>query len=98
MANKIFHVTVLLLITGSIARSATRRYLIYSEADFEVFAPQGRQVAPMGVKFGTEEGTGSLLRAKFHPHRCIGKGIRPPKLKILLRFNQNVAYKRPQGV
>ena len=40
------------------------------------FAPQGRHVAPMGVKFGTEEGTecpllrtkfGSLLRAKFHP-------------------------------
>jgi len=28
-------------------------------------------VAPMGVKFGTEEGTeGPLLRAKFHPHRC----------------------------
>jgi len=27
--------------------------LIYSEADFEVFSPQGRHVAPMGVKFGT---------------------------------------------
>ena len=30
-------------------------------------------VAPMGVKFGTEErtkGDGSLLRAKFHAHRC----------------------------
>jgi len=30
------------------------------------FAPQGRHVAPMGVKFGTEEGTeGPLLHAKF---------------------------------
>jgi len=29
------------IITGSIARSATRRYLIYSEADFEVFRPTG---------------------------------------------------------
>jgi len=29
------------LFTGSIARSATRRYLIYSEADFEVFRPIG---------------------------------------------------------
>jgi len=28
-------------ITGSIARSATRRYLIYSEADFEGFRPSG---------------------------------------------------------
>jgi len=35
-------------VTGSIARSATRRYLSYSEADFEVFRPQGRHVAPMG--------------------------------------------------
>jgi len=29
------------LITGSIARSAMRRYLIYSKADFEVFGPAG---------------------------------------------------------
>jgi len=29
------------VITGSIARSARRRYLIYSEADFEVFRPAG---------------------------------------------------------
>jgi len=29
------------VITGSIARSATRRYLIYSEADFEGFRPAG---------------------------------------------------------
>ena len=28
------------------------RYLVYSEADFEVFRPQGRHVAPMEVKFG----------------------------------------------
>ena len=53
------------------------------------FAPQGRHVAPMGVKFGT------LLRAKFHPHRCNDKGVGPPKLKFLLRFDRNVEYKRP---
>jgi len=41
--------------TGSITRSATRRYLSYSEADFVgFFAPQGRHLAPMGVKFGME--------------------------------------------
>ena len=28
-------------LAGSIARSARRRYLIYSEADFEVFRPEG---------------------------------------------------------
>jgi len=30
-----------LFVTASIARSATRRYLIHSEADFEVFHPAG---------------------------------------------------------
>jgi len=57
------------------------------------FAPQGRHVAPMGVKFGTEEGTEG---AKFHPHRC-NDGCRPPKLKFLLRFDRNVEYKRLAG-
>jgi len=52
----------------------------------------------MGVKFGKEEETeGSLSRAKFHPHRCNDKGVGPPKLKFLLRFDQNMEYKRPVG-
>ena len=52
----------------------------------------------MGVKFGVEEGTeeGPLLHAKFHPHRCNDEG-RTPNLKFLLRFDQNVEYKRPAG-
>ena len=62
------------------------------------FAPQGRHVASIGVKFGMEEGTvGPLLHAKFHPHRCNDKGVGPPKLKFLLRFDRNVKYKRPAG-
>ena len=73
-------------VTGSIARSESRRYLIYSILRF--FAPQGRHVAPMGVKFG-----------KFHSHRSNDKGIGPQKLKFLLRFHQNVEHKlkRPAG-
>ena len=51
------------------------------------FAPQGRHVASMGVKFGMDEGTD----AKFHPHRCNDKGV------VLLRFDRNVEYKRPAG-
>ena len=79
-------------------RSAKCRYLSYSEVDFEVFRPAGRHVVPMGVKFGVEEGTEDpLLHAKFHPHWCNNKGIVPPKLKFLLRFDQNVEYKRPAG-
>ena len=60
-------------ITGSIARSASRRYLVYSEADFEALHRWG-------------------WNAKFHPHRCNDKGVRPQKLKFLLnaRFSQNL--------
>ena len=54
------------------------------------FTPQGRHVAPMGVKFGMEE--------EFHPHPCNDKRVGPPKLKFLLRFDQNVEYKHPTGV
>jgi len=48
MSQPVSHANVLLqvndiysFILGSIARSASRRYLIYSEADFEVFRPAG---------------------------------------------------------
>ena len=77
--------------TGSIVRSASRRYLVYSEADFEVFRPAGATRCTDRVKIGVEEGTeGPLLHAKFHPHRCYNKGVGPQKLKFLLRFDQNV--------
>jgi len=46
----------------------------------------------MGVKFGKEEGT----EVKFHPKRCKDKGVGPPNLKFLLRFDRNLEYKRPQ--
>jgi len=37
------------------------------------YAPQGRQVSPIGMKFGVEESTeGGLFHAKFHP---IGAGV-----------------------
>ena len=49
----------------------------------------------MGVKFGMEKGP--LLLAKFHPHRSIDKGVGPQKLIFLLRFDQNVEYKRHAG-
>jgi len=49
----------------------------------------------MGVKFGTEK---DLLRAKFDPYWCNDKvRIGPPKLKFLLRLDQNVEYIRPAG-
>jgi len=85
----------ILIFTVSIARSATRRYLSYSEADFEFFfAPQRRHVR---CTDGGEIWHGGGERAKFHPHRCNDRGIGPPKLKFLLRFDRNVEYKCPAG-
>jgi len=70
------------------------RYLIYSEADFEVFRPAGATRCTDGGEIWHE---GPLLHAKFHTHRCNDKGVGPQKLKCLLRFDQNVEYKRPAG-
>ena len=82
-----------LIVTGSIARSASRRYLVYSEADFSGFSPRRGDTLHRwgGVKFGM----GPLLHAKRHPQQCNDKGVGPQKLKFLLRFDQNVEYKRP---
>ena len=71
-------------------------YLIYSEVDFEDFRPAGATRCTNGGEIW-HGGGGPLLRAKFHPHRCNGKGVGPLKLKILLIFGQNVEYKRPAG-
>jgi len=81
--------------TGSIARSASRRYLVYSEADFEVFRPSGATRCTDGGEIWHERSP--LPHAKFHPHRCNDKGVGPQKPKFLLRFDQNVEYKRPAG-
>ena len=70
------------------------RYLVYSESDFEVFRPAGATRCTDGGEIWHGWGDGS---AKFHTHRCNDKGVGPPKLKFLLRFDQNVEYKRPVG-
>jgi len=55
-------------------------YLIYSEADFEVFRPGGATRCTDGGEIW-QGGVGPLaphLHAKFHPHRCNDKGVGPP--------------------
>ena len=80
------------------ARSATRRHLSYSEADFEVSRPAGATRCTDGGEIWHGGGNlRSLFHAKFHSHWCNDKGIGPPILKFLLRFDQNVEYKRPAG-
>ena len=71
-------------ITGSIACSASRQYLINSEVDFEVFAPQGQHAAPMGVKFSMEEGTPHPCQ--ISPRSVQRQGCRTPKTEIFTQI------------
>ena len=60
------------------------RYLVYSEADFEVFCPAGATCC-------TDVGE---IWHGGGDRRCNNNGIGPPKLKFLLRFHRNLEYKR----
>ena len=83
--------TFCFLITGSIARSANLPVFNLLRGRFWGFSPRrGDTLHRWGWNC-------PLLRAKFHPHRCNDKGVGPPKLKFLLRFDRNVEYKRPAG-
>jgi len=77
-------------ITGSIARSANLPvFSLLRDRTLRFFALQGRHVAPMGVKFGSS--------CQISPPSVQRQGCRTPKIEILLRFDQNVEYKRPVG-
>jgi len=60
------------IITGSIAGSARRRYLIYSEADFEVLRPAGATRCYNEGAIWRGGDRRSPPHAKFHPHRFNG--------------------------
>ena len=66
------HTKLVCIITGSIARSASRRYLIYSEADFEVFRPARATRCTDGVKFGMPNFT--PIGATCRP--CVAKNLK----------------------
>ena len=87
----------ILFLPAALRAAQACKYLIYSKADFEVFRPAGATCCTDGGEIwhvgGDREGTeafGPLLHDKFHPHQCNDKGVGPPKLKFLLRFDQNV--------
>ena len=87
-----------LYLPAALSAAQICRYLVYSEADFEVFRPAGATRCTDGGEIWHGGGDRrSLLHAKFHPHRCNDKGVGPPKLKFLLRFDRNLEYKRPAG-
>ena len=70
-------------ITSSICHRQLCRYCFYSGPIIAFFAPQGRHVAPIKVKFGRKERTAKfvLLPAKFDLDRFRGGGLRPQKLE-----------------
>ena len=89
---------IFFLLPAALRAAQIYRYLVYSEADFEVFRPAGGTPCTDGGEIWRGGGTfGPLLHAKFHPHRCNDKGVGPPKLKFLLRFDRNLEYKCPAG-
>ena len=58
-------------------------YLVYSEADFEVFRPAGATRCTDGVKFGTEEGTEV---PNVTPSSVQRQGCRTPKIEIFTQI------------
>jgi len=56
------------LLPAALRAAQACRYLIYSEADFEVFRPEGATRCTDG---------GEIWHAKCHPHRCNDRGAGP---------------------
>ena len=67
-----------LVFTGSIALCASRWYLVYPEADFEVFRPSGATRCTDGVKFGTESPVPNFTPSVQQ------QGCRTPKTEIFI--------------
>jgi len=96
---KIFkYLLTAIIIIGSIARSTSRRYLVYSKADFEVFRPAGVTRCTDGGEIWHRGGDRRFPPpSQISPLSVQRLGYRTPKLKFLLRFDQNVEYKCPTG-
>ena len=64
----------------------TCRYLIYSEADFEVFRPAGATRCTDGGEIWHGGGDFPLLHVKFHPPSVQRQGCRTPKIEIFTQI------------
>ena len=83
------------LLPAALRPAQACRYLIYSEADFEVFRPAGATCCTDGGEIW--RGGGDRSPRQISPPSVQRQGCRTPKLKFLLRFHKNVEYKRPTG-
>jgi len=73
----IFMLWFLLSLPAALRAAQACRYLIYSEADFEVFHPAGATRCTDGVKFGTEE---------ISPPSVQREGCRTSKIEIFTQI------------
>ena len=64
---------------AALRAAQTWRYLVYSEADFEVFRPAGATRYTDGVKFGTEP-------CQISPPSVQRQGCRTPKIEIFTQI------------
>jgi len=101
------HITVVQLLPAALRAAQICRYLVYSEADFEVFRPAGATRCTDGgeiwhILHPNLAWRSPLLRVspppcQISPHRCNDKGVGPQKWKLLLKFDRNLEYKGPAG-
>jgi len=77
----------LFFFTGRMPRIGKLPVSFYSQAKNQVFAPQGRHVAPIQVKPCSTDGhLGPLGCAQFHLNRPRGVGNAAPKISIISTF------------
>jgi len=83
------------LIIGSIARTAKRRHLSYSEVHFGVFRPAwATRYTDKGEIW---RGGSALLHAKFRAHLCNDKGTGPQNWNFYWDFTKILNINAPQG-
>jgi len=87
LLSNLFFLVLVSLLPAALRAAQICQYLVYSEADSEVFRPAGATRCTDGgeIWHGVP-----LLHAKFHPHRCNDKGVGHQKLKFLLRVDRNL--------
>jgi len=83
------------LLPAALRAAQTCRYLIYSEADFEVFRPAGVTRCTDGGEIW--HGGRSSPPCLISPPSVQRQGCRTPKLKFLRIFDRNVEYERTAG-
>ena len=91
----IFTCILCFLLPATLRAAQICRYLVYSEADFEVFRPAGAtRCTDAGEIWHAWR---SPPPCRISPPSVQRQGCRTPKLKFLLRFDRNLEYKRPAG-